>query len=307
MRMLRNVRGLREVAYVNGGAALLSVDSDDVPRLWDLASFEGGRTLEGMEAQTARLLFVPNGEAFARAQSRWLGGPEIPLKGYCWPPRLVEAPPREGSEFHGFGLDGRSALWMDRGEWDDPLRLALWDFQGERRCSFLFPQPFGLKAASFSPDGTFLVAGGLGNDALLWRLAEGGDPAGQLWHTARVQRTAFTPDGRLLATAAGKTMRLWEVPQSATPHQFVSQRVCLHQFRAFATVIGCLTISPDGRLLAAGDNKSRVRLWEIATGREIGDYNWGIGIIGGVAFAPNGATAAAAGSGKAIVVWDVDV
>jgi WD40 repeat protein len=132
-------------------------------------------------------------------------------------------------------------------------------------------------------------------DALVWR-ATGGKPT-HLAHTDNVFTLTFSPNSRLLATAASRTVRLWDVQTFQ----------CLHRFRAFVRTVGCLAFSPDGRLLAAGNGESRVRLWETATGRELADLQWQIGVIGGLSFAPDGATAAVAGSRKKLLVWDVDL
>lgn len=65
--------------------------------------------------------------------------------------------------------------------------------------------------------------------------------------------------------------------------------------------------SPDGGLLASAHNDGRVRLHETTTWREIAAYDWGVGPVTNVAFAPDGMKAAASGKRGLIVVWDVDI
>jgi hypothetical protein len=48
-----------------------------------------------------------------------------------------------------------------------------------------------------------------------------------------------------------------------------------------------------------------VRLWDIDSGRQRAAFDWGIGKVYAVAFAPDGMRAAAGGQ-QNIVVWDVD-
>jgi RNA polymerase sigma factor (sigma-70 family) len=60
------------------------------------------------------------------------------------------------------------------------------------------------------------------------------------------------------------------------------------------------TISPDGRMLAAGDSDSRVHLWDLATGREQGSLRLHQGEVSALAFSPNGQLLASAGYDGAI-------
>jgi WD40 repeat protein len=65
------------------------------------------------------------------------------------------------------------------------------------------------------------------------------------------------------------------------------------------------TVSADGRRLLTAFG-SEVALWDTESGREIASWDWRIGTINSVAFAPDGLTAAAAGSNKKLVVWDLE-
>jgi WD40 repeat protein len=70
------------------------------------------------------------------------------------------------------------------------------------------------------------------------------------------------------------------------------------------SVIRCLTYSPNGQLLAVGDEASYVRLWALPAGEEAVIFDRGdIGSIECLAFSPSGKWLAV-GVPKGIVVWD---
>ncbi|OBT97675.2 hypothetical protein VE01_04595 [Pseudogymnoascus verrucosus] len=120
-------------------------------------------------------------------------------------------------------------------------------------------------------------------------------------HTSRVFDIAFSPDGKLLATASlDGTVRLCDVATQKTLQVLEHNRG-----------VGAMAFSPDGNLLACavrvGDARDRtVKLWNPATGKELqmqspmesGDF------VNCIAFSPDGKLLASASDEKKIRIWD---
>ncbi len=67
-----------------------------------------------------------------------------------------------------------------------------------------------------------------------------------------------------------------------------------------------LALSCDGRTAASASRDGTVRVWDLATRRELGVVIRGVGGFSCVAFGPDGRTLAAGGLDGRLVVWDVE-
>jgi hypothetical protein len=106
---------------------------------------------------------------------------------------------------------------------------------------------------------------------------------------------ALSFDGSRLATAGSSALSLWD---TATGERVMHSG----QHRRAVTAVAC---SPTQPSLVSGDGAGRVFLWD-TTGRVLKQYDWGLGEVVSVAFAPDGLRVAAVGASGKVVIWDVD-
>jgi WD40 repeat protein len=111
----------------------------------------------------------------------------------------------------------------------------------------------------------------------------------------RFSAVAFSPDGRMIALMASRSIHLVDV-RSGRELALLSA----------SPLPGRLAFSPDGQTLAVGGWNKAVHLWEVPTGKEIRTIGE-LDHVNALAFAPDGRTLAAASGwrGGAIHLLDV--
>ncbi|HEY5910546.1 MAG TPA: serine/threonine-protein kinase, partial [Verrucomicrobiae bacterium] len=112
----------------------------------------------------------------------------------------------------------------------------------------------------------------------LWRLCHS-EELTLRGHTDRIRSVVFSPDGRLLATAAlDSTARIWDARTGKE----------LFVLRGGGHDVTSIAFAPDGKTIATGYDDRTVRLWDVDTGREIAVLRGHTEPVTTLAFGPGG-------------------
>jgi len=106
---------------------------------------------------------------------------------------------------------------------------------------------------------------------------------------------AFSPDSKWIASGSPLQIRIWE---TATGKE-------LQAFSHKPGLIRALTFSPNGQLLACGENTGVITLWDVATGKEKPGFHRHTTEVTAVGFRPHSGTVLATRSNHAIHLWEL--
>jgi WD40 repeat protein len=154
---------------------------------------------------------------------------------------------------------------------------------------------------AYSPDGKRIAWGCQDRTVRVGDAATGQELLTLKGHMDEVSCVAFSPNGKSLASAAGRleressdrTVKVWEVDTGRE----------LLTCNGHTKGVTSLAFSPDGNRLASGSYDGKVEVWDSGTGQELLTFDWGNASVPGLAFSPDGKRLAG-GCNLGVTVWD---
>ncbi|MDJ0837336.1 MAG: protein kinase [Acidobacteriota bacterium] len=146
---------------------------------------------------------------------------------------------------------------------------------------------------ALSPDGSLVAVADDMENIYLMSLETGARTAALYGHTAVINDLAFSPDGRMLASASSdRTLKLWDVTEGK-----------LHASLNDSGKVTSVVFSQETGVLYTASAEGNIRAWS-AEGLELDIWQSGKSEIHQLALSPDGSTLAAACGDHSIRVWD---
>jgi WD40 repeat protein/DNA-binding SARP family transcriptional activator len=205
---------------------------------------------------------------------------------------------RGGVHSISFDPTGR---WLATGGVHD-LQAIIWDTasgQPIRRLRHPTANEQQAVSVGWSSDGSMVATGGGQGKVILWRAADARQLASFQADTSWVLAMAFSPDGSWLAASGigDRAVTVWDV----------ATRRLLGRLPQ-PTFVGAMAFGPGDKLLATDGADGKVRLWDLASQRQLGPPLPGAENGTGTntsAFAPSGHHLIAVYDSGAALVWDM--
>jgi WD40 repeat protein len=183
---------------------------------------------------------------------------------------------------------------------DNSGHVGLWDTTLGNASTFSDGDGSPVTNVAFSPDEKTLAAGDLAGNVGLWDTSSRRRLIG-FDEIMETYSTAFSPSGRTLAVGYLLGVDLWNVT--------VRQHPTLESAGQPTLVEGgdgsdSVAFSPDGTILAVGDYRGGVGLWDVASRHRLAAMNEG-GSVNSVAFSPDGKILAVGDANGQITLWGV--
>lgn len=114
-------------------------------------------------------------------------------------------------------------------------------------------------------------------------------------HANRVERIAWSPDGRMLASPSeDRTVGLWDAETGER----------LLTLKGHSEGVDAVAFDAQSRTLASGSADTTIQLWELPSGKPLRTLKGHKGRVTSVAFHPGGGMLASGGADMTVKVWD---
>lgn len=220
-----------------------------------------------------------------------------------------------------YSPDGKSLVMSG----DEQFGSSLWDLSARKQLTPTFRR---LAGSCFMPEGKVAVISAFLNGVAFWDVASEKRIRSWTWNKEEeVVSVAVSPDGAAIAVVTFShihandpkgshrafVIHLWDVKAN-------KERLAIRDPEKYRGIPGDIgfgvkdvpVFSPDGKVLATTTRQPTIRLWDVASGKELRKLEGHQDTVSCVAFSPDGRLLASGASGcdpgevdRRILIWDV--
>ena len=328
------------VALSPDGKRALTGGVDKKMRLWDLSTGAEIYCFEGHTKPITTVAFAPNGrQALSGSDDKTIRLWQLPtdVKAVKGVPRVLQplatseqhsdavshlAVSRDGTKVVSYSADKLLRFWeLDAGTFkpgwkqemprvqglalDPSGKKALLAIGGNSKLSLVdtetqkvkdSPGIYSAKVVEFSTDGRRYLVGDRAGGFALFSWPGGGSLRSFSGRDHPIRQLCFSGDGeRILSSGDDHSVRLWNSTNADE----------LKKLSAFAAAKKrFIALSPDGKQALISQD-SDVHIWDLSTGKSIGELKGHKDHVTAVAYGPDGAWAVSASQDMTLRVWDL--
>ncbi|KJY42433.1 hypothetical protein VR41_07965 [Streptomyces sp. NRRL B-1568] len=279
---------ISSVAWQRTGRLIATGSYDRTVRLWDAGTGCPVAVLEGHRDCVTSLAFDRSGERLVSGS--WDGTARI------WDlASLTETATLTGHESWVSSVTwSPSERYVATGSQDNTGRI--WDVATAKTLCVLRGHTEWVRSVEWHPDERTVLTGSYDHTAALWSVPSGKRLATLTGHSGPVPAVAWSADGKRALTASEDgTLQLWDMTERTSLRRMRTRRTSLRRIRVHTSPVYCLAWSPSDRLVAAGSEDGRLRVFDLETGLLLNTLPGHMGWVSSVAWSPDG-TALVSGS-----------
>ncbi len=299
--------GVWSVAFSPDGTRLISGSADRTLRLWEVSTGEALQILKGHEHGVWSVAFSPDGQLIASGSADqtvrlWdvsTGECQQTLVGHSnWVWRVAFSP--DGQLIASGSADQTVRLWKVK-------RETQRDSKARQCLRVLLGHSNWVWSVVFSPDGNYLISGSEDRTLRLWSRRSGQCLKTLQGSSNWVWSVAFSPDGHTLASGQGdRLVHLWAMTSGDMTSGDMPSGAPSITLAGAQNAIWSVTFSPNGNLLASGNEDGKVHLWSIDSEKHAyRSFSGHTKSIWSVDFDAKGETIASGSADLSIRLWDV--
>lgn len=245
-----------------GGEDIFMRGDDTSIRLWDTATARPIKSLVGHPGGVVYVAFSPDAKLLASSGRDGV----INLWDIASGKSLQQLADQQAANALAFSADGKL---FASGSYDK--RIRLWDVTTGKEIRTLEGHRSGISGLVFNSDARLLISGSADGTVRIWETATGKEVRVLEGHRKGITGIALTPDGQTLASGSyDSTLKLWDMTSGKELRSLADAPGAID----FVSALTPAGFSSDGKTLVTfgGDSGFGLRLWETATGKDVGKF-----------------------------------